>query len=80
MINRERIYTGGLKFMYRIVMKKDDGNRSSKIFKVSCHTKFRFAERGGGGPLRPCGIEKVACNVKGNGGDVETESACSKYL
>ena len=40
-----------------IVMKKDDDNRS-ELLKVSCHTKFRFAEReaqcilGECGPLR----------------------------
>ena len=32
MINRERIYTVGLKYMYRIPAKKDNGKRSSQVF------------------------------------------------
>ena len=55
MINRERIYTGRLKYMYRIVMKKDDGNRSSKFLRVLCHTKFGFAESGAQCILGECG-------------------------
>ena len=36
-------------------MKKDDGNRSSKVLRVSCHTKFRFAESGTQCILGECG-------------------------
>ena len=37
-----------------IVMKKDDDNRSC-FLKVSCHTKFRFAEREAKCILAECG-------------------------
>ena len=37
-----------------IVMKKDDDNRSC-FLKVSCHTKFRFAEREAQCILGECG-------------------------
>ena len=47
-----------------IVMKKDDDNRS--FLKVSCHTKFRFAEREAQCILGECGplsIIKSRCSL-----------------
>ena len=38
---------------YPILMKKDDDNRS--FLKVSCHTKFKFAEREAQCILGECG-------------------------
>lgn len=55
MINRERIYPGALKYMYRIVMQNEDGNRSFKLFNVLCHMKFRFAVRGAQCIFGQCG-------------------------
>ena len=57
MINRERIYTGGLKYMCRIrlQLKKTMITDLRSFLKVSCQTKFRFAEREAQCILGHCG-------------------------
>ena len=56
MINRGKYLHRRIKIYVQdpIVMKKDD-NRSKKFFQISCHTKFRFAEREAQCILGECG-------------------------
>ena len=55
MIKRERIHTGRLKYMCRIVMKKDDGKRSSTLCKFRVTRNSGFSESGAQCILGECG-------------------------
>ena len=55
MINGERIYTVGLKYMYRIPVKKDDGKDLPRLWKFRVTRNSGFSESGAQCILGECG-------------------------
>ena len=55
MINGERVYTVGLKYMYRIPVKKDDGKDLPLLWKFRVTRNSGFSESGAQCSLGECG-------------------------